>query len=897
VLTSIATNGRCVVVCDAEDTLIFWTPDDGALERIPGGGRHARFTADGQWLVTITSGDTMRVFRDRALVRDIATGHERLVALAVHPSLARVATTGADGHVRVWDLGSGTALLDLAERARGTAVALSESHVAGGFANGEFVVWDLATKRDLAGGALYQYGTVSALAFSPAGKVLACASSSGGMTVIGAGEKWTAIAGWRTPPKEIATNSIVFTPDGRRFVATHSDDTATLLFPSPNDRLGETFGSAFYNVGQRGKWTRDYIVSDACFFPGTDLMLTTHFTGKVRVWTVGDRFKVSEVSFGVTSATFDRKEWFELTGRRPPKKTCAACGKDVVARVLNAQGRLEECPDCEHVAVDLAKGPVDPDARELLSLPGHGAMARRCLYVALHTQDDEWVLRAAHFDQEDYLHESAAALRRRAGVPEPKPPAAESWAVEHLENAARAKKAALEEAELEAAATGRELFDLVRFETLLNRGAQISRLDEQRRSYYASSARTLAEYVAELHRNEGDLGYDLAAPTLSLVNARTLEEVQFHCAVASPCGACGSRAVRDESIGGSDKHWTWHAICAKCGAKRRFYSILFKRDPRTVRAGRYDLGPGSSKLLEAGTLFAVLDETLAEVAETRPATRDSLLAKRELVVRAIVCLTELLKLAPVGDAQPTTPRLARKSLEKEYIAARRLLETYATPNTITNAMLDAHDAWLSRGAKGPGCIELDGQSLVSERYAAKTLSFAILTRCDLTDTDFFEGFLDWTSLTDVVAERSAFGGVSFSNSKIVRCRFSRSDLSRTKLIEAHVVESDLARTDLDSAQFHDARIQKCRFDGARFGSAILDRATFEECSFVNASFAKFVHPPGTAGAKFVDCDLRDTDWTDRDMRGATFVRCKFDGATGTPASTDGIVLDGCTGWS
>jgi len=63
---------------------------------------------------------------------------------------------------------------------------------------------------------------------------------------------------------------------------------------------------------------------------------------------------------------------------------------------------------------------------------------------------------------------------------------------------------ALERAEREAMASGKEPFDLAKFEQLLMRGPQAQREERHRVSYYIfhSELKTLAEYVALLHEIE-----------------------------------------------------------------------------------------------------------------------------------------------------------------------------------------------------------------------------------------------------------------------------------------------------------------------------------------------------------------------------------------------------------
>jgi hypothetical protein len=72
-----------------------------------------------------------------------------------------------------------------------------------------------------------------------------------------------------------------------------------------------------------------------------------------------------------------------------------------------------------------------------------------------------------------------------------------SFASELAERRKRENAEALAKAMREAEATGKEPFDLARFEQLFNRGSQARREQAHRESYYIShpELRTLAEYT------------------------------------------------------------------------------------------------------------------------------------------------------------------------------------------------------------------------------------------------------------------------------------------------------------------------------------------------------------------------------------------------------------------
>ena len=73
-----------------------------------------------------------------------------------------------------------------------------------------------------------------------------------------------------------------------------------------------------------------------------------------------------------------------------------------------------------------------------------------------------------------------------------------------FEQRERENREALERAEREAIASGKELFDLAKFEQLYLRGPQAQREERHRAGYYIFNCelKTLSDYVALLHRIE-----------------------------------------------------------------------------------------------------------------------------------------------------------------------------------------------------------------------------------------------------------------------------------------------------------------------------------------------------------------------------------------------------------
>ena len=104
--------------------------------------------------------------------------------------------------------------------------------------------------------------------------------------------------------------------------------------------------------------------------------------------------------------------------------------------------------------------------------------------------------------------------------------------------------------------------------------------------------------------------------------------------------------------------------------------------------------------------------------------------------------------------------------------------------------------------------------------------------------------------------------------------------------KALVDETTFEGANLDRSTWAGASVTAASFDNCVLGNAWLDNGTFRGCTFRKADLRLLTEgiKCTTAGAVFEDCDLRFTRWDGRNLDGATFIRCKLGGMTGTPAS-------------
>ena len=251
------------------------------------GGFTARATwlPDGQLLIARLDGQ-LRLWDPTAshLVAEWDSGHGKLRGLACAAAGTTWATCGDDGFVRLWDPVTRQLRKELQDgKVAATAVGFVAGAVVVGYADGFFIAWTTDGSEKVAAGQVSREGLYS-LGVHPAGMSIVFGGAKGGLreVCVGPPDAWKASRGWKDPPRPIAVNAIAFAPDGRMIVAC-SDDSAH-LYDSLDRSYGLPLHLPFYMRNPKPAWCQDFIVSGACFVPGSEWIATSHFDGLARLW-------------------------------------------------------------------------------------------------------------------------------------------------------------------------------------------------------------------------------------------------------------------------------------------------------------------------------------------------------------------------------------------------------------------------------------------------------------------------------------------------------------------------------------------------------------------------------------------------------------------------------------
>jgi uncharacterized protein YjbI with pentapeptide repeats len=440
--------------------------------------------------------------------------------------------------------------------------------------------------------------------------------------------------------------------------------------------------------------------------------------------------------------------------------------------------------------------------------------------------------------------------------------------------------------------------------------------------------------VSEI-KPENIIAVDLVRPRRI---AQTTREMAFALSLR-PCGTCGEfqrDPMQFRSTGPAYdetrehvQYWT-ECLCPGCGSKRQLVSWTVPNP--SVGSLRFHLiGAVHSQIIEPWQFMSELDR-LGPMLHSTPADlswqpyRVSLRA----LERALTCAIELRKFVVPGQsdlleseytdagrahraAHPdrytaTTVQASHDFLtalyETHMVEIPRIVkesEAAAGPPKIRVGDLNrdtirAHNEWLARGKVGSGQLGLAHQRFRDKTLYGNTLldirfEHVVFEKTNLNYTSFDKSELFTVEFIECALQSAKFITSSVEHSTFAGCNINLADFARASISDCLVRDSELARSN-----WKDAKVKRSSFERVLFHDAILNDVEMRACNlrgnFIGAT-KQFGDLATTVGARFEDCDFRETGWHGRDLSGATFVRCQFAGSGGSPRAHVGLVLDDC----
>jgi WD40 repeat protein len=274
------------------------SPDDKTLA-VAGSGVQLWQTATGQRIGTTLP----------------SAGNRRYRAVAFSPDGMMLATLGADGTARIWDVTTqqqaGAAMIVDGPGTAGGAVAFSPDGrtLAMAGADGQVELWSVATRQRLGKPMPAGPGTAM-LAFSPDGATLATAASDGSVrlwNVRTQQEIGTAMTADAQPVYAAA-----FSPGGSRLATAGADGSVRLWDVATQQEIGAPMTAGIQPVYA------------AAFGPGGSTVATAGADGAARIWDVAFPANLLQAACGIANVSLTRQQWADYAGTQPFQQVCPA---------------------------------------------------------------------------------------------------------------------------------------------------------------------------------------------------------------------------------------------------------------------------------------------------------------------------------------------------------------------------------------------------------------------------------------------------------------------------------------------------------------------------------------------------------------------------------------------
>ena len=276
----------------------------------------AAFSVDGGLLATSNGHGTVRVWNVTAR-RPVGLpmgSYHIVTGLALSPDGKTLAVAGSG--VQLWQTATGQRLgiaLPAAGNRRYQAVAFSPggTMLATLGADGTARIWDVATQQQ-AGAPMTVDGPGTAggaVAFSPDGRTLATAGADGQVQL------WSVATRQRLGRPMAAdpgTTMLTFSPDGGTLATAASDGSVRLWNVTTQQEIGAPMTADAQPVYA------------AAFGPGGSTLATAGGDGAARTWDVAFPANLPQAACGIANVSLTRQQWADYAGTQPFQQVCPA---------------------------------------------------------------------------------------------------------------------------------------------------------------------------------------------------------------------------------------------------------------------------------------------------------------------------------------------------------------------------------------------------------------------------------------------------------------------------------------------------------------------------------------------------------------------------------------------
>ena len=271
---------------------------DGKTLAVAGSGVQLWQTATGQRIGTLP-----------------AAGNGRYQAATFSPDGTMLATLGADGTARIWNVTTqrqaGTPMTVDRPGTPGGAVAFSPNGrtlVTVG-AGGQTQLWSVATRQRI-GKPMAAGPATTVLAFSPAGTTLATAASDGSVRIWNVTTQQEIGAPMTADAQPVY--AAAFSPGGSTLATASGDGSVRLWDVATQQEIGAPMTAGIQAVYA------------AAFGTGGSTLDTASGDGAARIWDVAFPANLLQAACGIADVSLTRQQWADYAGTQPFQQVCPA---------------------------------------------------------------------------------------------------------------------------------------------------------------------------------------------------------------------------------------------------------------------------------------------------------------------------------------------------------------------------------------------------------------------------------------------------------------------------------------------------------------------------------------------------------------------------------------------